>query len=326
LKRRTEWEENKIFTFQEYRNAWGNADKVDPEIPLNLDIELMCSCNLRCPFCFIVDPDFRQTIRHKKINDLSFSRSMDTEFSKSLIDEAANLSIPAIKLNWRGESTLHKDFNKIARYAASKKSFHETILNTNLNCETSKLDGIMELSRVAVSLDSFKPETYADMRVGGDHEKVLYNISELIKMKHKGLYIRRVITKRNFGENFTEDAHHLFGKNGHFKVSEHYCFDRNKAESHATTKASCRRYCGYPSQRLVVASNGIVVPCCIDTKEEMAMQNLRTNSISSIWNSSKLKNLRSGLRANPPIFQSEICKNCESWMAFDSPEREAVKK
>ncbi len=335
-------------TYQDYRNAWAAAYTSDPEIPLNIDIELASTCNLACPFCFWGESDFNTQMMGPAADGRTKKRLMPTELALKIIDEAAALGVPALKFNWRGESTMHPDYSKILRYAADKtefylfpdqhaidmvetfsssgyhqKAFFDLLVNTNANCKDHAIDGLMAATKVMVSLDSCVPETYAKMRVGGTLPRAFDVIRELLRRQHPNLWIRRVITKENAHERFAEDVHAIFGGTG-YKVSEHHCVDRSTDSSHQTNNPDRyeRTYCGYPSQRLMVASDGTVFPCCVDYNAEMPMGNVQKESLLEIWNGETFKTLRADLRAG--VFRSAACKSCTSWMSYKAPQREQV--
>lgn len=313
--------------YQDYRKAWDNSELTDPDVPLNIDLELASTCNLRCPFCFIPDPSYEKFISQKGKDGLPLRRVMPKEMAFKIIDECAKIGVPALKFNWRGESTLHPDYSEIVRYAKFYGHFYELLANTNANCPHKSIEGLMCMTKCMVSLDSMIPDTYAKMRVGGNLEKAKETINELILSGHKNVWVRRVLTKENINEPFVEQVKEKWGDKVH--VSEHYCFDRN---AKLNLEVGCehdeglpRKYCQYPSQRLVISSAGYVYPCCIDLHETMPLGNIKKQTIMSIWNGDAIKNLRRTLRSNQKEFMTPACANCESWMAYDMPQRSFVK-
>lgn len=315
-------------TREAYRAAWDLADKVDAVVPLNVDIELASVCNLECPFCFISDKTYDAMIKQDAGDGKQRRRLMPTELALRIIDQCADIGVPAIKMNWRGESTLHHDYAPIIRYAASKSAFFDILVNTNANCNEWAIDGLMAATKVMVSLDSMVPETYRIMRRGGSLTKAKDVIHELIKRGHPNVWVRRVLTRENKHEPFFQAVREAFGDKVH--VSEHYCFDRN-AEAHHETVVGCdhdegmaRRYCGYPSQRLVVTSSGLVVPCCIALDESLIVGDLKSQSLLDVWRGPALRDLRTLLRSNNLVGAPSACRGCQSWMAYDRPERKFV--
>jgi radical SAM protein with 4Fe4S-binding SPASM domain len=307
---------------------------------MNLDLELASLCNLKCPFCFWGEGKFNAQMFGKK-------KLMPTEMALRLIDDAAALGIPALKFNWRGESTIHPDFSVILKHARSwkrpirfdhkcdldcvregdqhfaKPAFHDLLVNTNANCKDHAIDGLMAATKVMVSLDSVVPEIYKVMRVGGDLSRAIEIVRELIRRGHPNLWIRRVIANENRDEPFKMQVDELFGGKG-YRVADHFCFSRNGdscrvGETPWTTE---RVYCGYPSQRIMVASDGTAYPCCVDFNGDMPMGNVRDRDLLSLWNGPELGRLRRELRGN--TLTSETCRKCTSWMAYKDPRREYV--
>jgi len=325
-------------SYQDYRKAWSDAYRIDPPIPLNIDIELASICNLTCPFCFISDGSFDDMIKKPSKDGKSRRRLMPEEMALRIINEAAEIGVPALKFNWRGESTLHPNYSEIMQRAKEwvdcnydngvhkcDSPFKELLVNTNANCSFKDIDGLMAATKVMVSLDSLNENTYQIMRRGGSLEKAKSIINELIRRKHPNLWIRRVITEDNKNEDFIGQVKATWGDSVH--ASEHYCFDRNKASNHEIVGCDHdyeneRTYCGYPSQRITITSAGLVYPCCLDLCETMPVGDINKQSIMDIWNGKELKQLREELRNN--TFKSETCKSCHSWMSYKRPERNFV--
>ena len=333
-------------SFAGYRMAWDNASTKDPPIPLNLDIELASACNAKCTFCLYGDQDWRKDMEQKDWDGLAKKRFMPTDMAKNLIDEAVKLGIPAIKTNFRGESTIHKDYSEIMHYAQTRRvefkgefpdgskytayepAFFEILVNTNANCSMQAIDGLMCATKVMVSLDSMDPNIYPKIRVGLSLEKAVATIDELVNRCHGNLWVRRVVCKENKDEPFVESVKKRWPKG--VKVSEHSAFDRNHyqnqeiaGEDHTKWE---RTFCEYPSQRIVVTASGRYSPCCISWEDEFYQTGLPGKypelSLKEYWESEWRKNLSNELRQN--IFKNEKCKKCTTYRAFKRPERDFV--
>ena len=99
------WEDE----YKKYRKNWvelAQTQKVS-EYPQLVDLELSSVCNLKCPMCYTISPEFRE-----KVN----TKLMDFELFKKVIDEIGG-KVPALRLSLRGEATLHKQFNECIAYA-----------------------------------------------------------------------------------------------------------------------------------------------------------------------------------------------------------------
>lgn len=317
-----------FMTRKEYRDAWDRAYKEDTPIPLNVDIELASICNLACPFCFWGEADFNKEMSQKAADGKMKKRFMPFDIAQAIIVEAGMLGVPALKFNWRGESTMHPGYSELLKMARELRDakigrgvFFDLLVNTNANCKDEAIPGLMAATKVMVSLDSMVPETYKKMRVNGNLERAKEVIRELLRRGHPNVWVRRVITKDNAHEKFARDVRNLFGAYVH--VSEHACFDRNADEHHQLNDPKFERtYCGYPSQRIMIASDGTAFPCCVDYDGTMPMGKFPDQSIAEIWRGQPFQFLRDQLRAN--ITVSKTCANCTSWMAYKAPERDQV--
>ena len=142
--------------------------------PLSIDIETAAICDLACPFCFreyIATPD-------KTIADSLFY---------SLVDQAAELNVPSIKLNWRGEPLMNPKLPEYIDYA-KKSGVLDTIINTNathLNGKKSRQLIESGLDFMIYSFDGGTQQTYEKMRPGRFKENTFEAVYENIKQFHR---------------------------------------------------------------------------------------------------------------------------------------------
>ena len=142
-------------------------------MPVRIWVEPTSYCNLKCIMCPNKDLPKEQ------------KGFMEWTLYKKIIDEAAQ-SIFDIHLLHRGESLLHPDFFKMARYAHEKGltvKFHTngTLLNEEKSYQLIK-SGIDQFS---FSFDGYKKETYEKIRVGADFDKTVQNIIQFLEIKKK---------------------------------------------------------------------------------------------------------------------------------------------
>lgn len=330
-------------TSQSYREAWAKAYTHDPEVPLNVDIELASTCNARCTFCLYGDNDWFKSMQEKDWDGGNKKRLMPRELAFKIIDQCADIGVPALKFNFRGESLIHPDYGDIVEYAASQKKFigsfgylgyqwecvfKDLLANTNGNIpdrvRESGLRGLMACTKVMISLDSMDPDIYPKVRVGLSLEDAKQTIDDLVALGHPNLWIRRVACKSNKDEDFVGAVKARWPKG--VQVSEHAAFDRNHLskeevveEDHSTWE---RTYCGYPSQRIVIEASGRYSACCIAWEGELSGGAFPQMSLMDYWNSAWRKKLAFELRNNR--FTSPKCSACTSYMSYKRPERDFV--
>ena len=214
-------------SFKDYRQKWNEQPKkiINEKIPnsnfknqklnpLCVDIEVASICDLACPFCF-------------REHEVTPDKIIDEKFCYSLIDQAAELNIPSIKFNWRGEPLLHPKLPKFINYA-KKKGILETLINTNAtNLNEKKSKELIEagLDSIIYSFDGGSKKTYEKMRPGrfkkNKFDDVYNNIKNFKKIKEQMktpfpyTKIQMILTKEtmneidnffNLFENYVDDV------------------------------------------------------------------------------------------------------------------------
>jgi MoaA/NifB/PqqE/SkfB family radical SAM enzyme len=286
-----------------YRDSWRSLPRRSVELkligddfraakipPLCVDIEVAAVCDLACPFCyrqFIATPD-------KVICD---------ELAFKLIDEAAELGVPSIKFNWRGEPLLYPRLAELIAHA-KKKGILETIINTNATCLTDEIAyGLIEagLDLVIYSFDGGTKQSYEKMRPGrfkdNNFEDVYSHIKRFSEIRKEigsvfpRTKIQMILTDETFNEQ--ESFYSLFD---HYvddvsvkqyterggKLSELDADTQHKLKNALIERdlsqdtpffrdkdgqifiAVGRLPCEQPYQRLLVTYDGRVGMCCYD--------------------------------------------------------------
>ena len=164
--------------FKWYRESWrgqpnrmfdehkfGAAFEAEDLPPLSVDLETASLCDLACPFCYrqwIATPD----------------KIMDKDTAFRLIDEAAEMGVPSIKFNWRGEPLMNPRIADIVGHA-KKRGILDTIINTN----ATHLDDTMArrlidagLDHVIYSFDGGSEDSYDKMRPGRFGENTFQDV------------------------------------------------------------------------------------------------------------------------------------------------------
>ena len=159
------------------------------------------------------------------------------------------------------------------------------------------------------------------MRKGGNLQNVIHTVGILLDRGHENIWVRRVITSENKSEQFILNCRDLWGTK--VKIAEHYCFERGCEINPKVTRKMQRKYCGYPSQRLIVGIEGEVYPCCVDYEQSMPLGKVGRQTLAQLWVSKPLEALRKNLKLNN-IPKGKQCADCTSFMAYDTSERDYV--
>ena len=123
--------------------------------PLCIDVESAAVCDLACPFCFrqwIATPD----------------KIIDFELFRRIVDQCAELGVPSMKLNWRGEPLLHPQLPEMVDLA-KRAGILEVLINTNATTlDAAKSRALIDagLDMMIYSFDGGSKDTYERMRPG----------------------------------------------------------------------------------------------------------------------------------------------------------------
>jgi MoaA/NifB/PqqE/SkfB family radical SAM enzyme len=141
--------------------------------PQSIDVETAALCDLACPHCFrqyIVTPD----------------KLITEELFRKVIDQAVELGIPSLKLNWRGEPLMQPLLPRFIEYA-KRKGMLETVINTNaVTLDAAKARALVEagLDMMIYSFDGGTAATYEKMRVGRFKENLFEDVFDNIARFH----------------------------------------------------------------------------------------------------------------------------------------------
>ena len=299
--------------YWEYRNKWQdypNNNIVD--IPLNIDIELTNACNLKCVMC------------PRTVLGLEKTGFMSEYLYRKIIDDASQLGVPAIKLLWRGESTLHPEIVSFIKYAKGK-GIIDVLLNTNatlLDAELSKQIIDAGIDKVFFSFDSPFREKYESIRIGADFDTVLDNIKSFMNIREKSNHNKPItrIGMVRMKQNFTEtDAFiKLFSDIVDcVAYTDAFYLENKKNDSVLDDERFNNFTCPMPWQRLVVSWEGKCYPCCRDEKETYQVGNLVTQTIKEIWKSEKLSRLREA-HLSHTWKKLKLCVDCQKSLFIEN--------
>ena len=276
-----------------YRKNYDLASNLEIlDYPIQLDFELNASCNLKCPMC----PISAESPKGK-----GKKTWFDFDFFKEIIDYSTKKGTRAIKLNYINEPLIRNDLIKFIEYAKSK-GIIDVYFSTNgilLNESISKKLINSGLTRIQISIDAFKKETYDKVRPGGDLKKIVENVNNFIALKNelnaKIPLIRVNFVKTELNEfeledfiNFWKDKVDMIGVQEFIKPT--------KVTSSIKSKKTIKRKdfkCSFPFKQLVINNEKQVLPCCTFWGEEMPIRKItKAEDLLQAWNDPRMKNLR----------------------------------
>ncbi len=170
--------------------AWGRAAfKIGPvrriasllpwhrliPFPPHLSVELTNRCNLKCRMCVRY---------HAKTRDLG---TMEFDLFRRIMDDAAHSPACDVLLTGFGEPLLHPRFDQCLEYAASRGIDTMRIITSATLLTADRTEAILAtgVKSVHFSIDGDSSETYNNIRVGGDFDRTIENVTHFLAERSK---------------------------------------------------------------------------------------------------------------------------------------------
>jgi radical SAM protein with 4Fe4S-binding SPASM domain len=243
---------------------------------------------------------------------------MDFELFKKIIDECDN-RVDFIYLHFFGEPLLHPRIIDFIDYSAGKGmtvalSTNATVLNEKLSRDLlhSNLDLII------ISIDSLNPEIYKKIRDCGSLENTIKNIDAFLELHKKlestlniSLQMIEMSLNKEDRQNFVSHWSLRDGLNCTVKPLYNYADQVQNIRNlgHFPENNSERQVCVEPWRGFVIGWDGVVVPCCNDFNYKSKLGDIRVNTLTEIWNSEKMQEMRKCQR-NGLQKLNDLCKGC----------------
>lgn len=276
------------------------------DFPELVVVESTSICNFRCPHC--PSPNLQRN-----------SGFIDLQLFKKIVDEIA-AARPETQLwfAFMGEATLWKSLFPLINYAKGK-GLKDTRLNTN----GSKLDAKMitaihqsGLDKIIISIDGHSPETFNQIRVGGDYVQVKENALRLLETAQREqwtnpeIWVQMIIMDRNEHE---EEAFKKFWieKGAIVKVRPRMKWgDATEAPNLDRIQIDRDFPCPWLMRQMVITKDGEFAMCGADYEGKHAAGNVKNMTLKEAWNG-ELRLRREQHMKND--FSFPLCVNCSDW-------------
>ncbi|MCC7303020.1 MAG: SPASM domain-containing protein [Bacteroidia bacterium] len=307
------WEEE----YADYRRKWSEypASLYVSDYPLLLDLELASVCNLRCPMCYTITPEFR-----KKVN----AKLMDWELYTKLIDETAG-KISALRLSLRGESFLHKRFIDCIKYAKDKGIKEVSSLTSGNKFSPEFTPGVIDagIDWITVSVDGVG-DTYNRIRKPITFNEILESLKFIKKYKEERGLKKPVIKVQGIWPAIRENPQLYYDTFAPYSdlIAFNPLIDFLHREENPPyiNNFTCPQH----YQRLVVGADGLVMMCSNDEENTEVIGDANKHTIYEIWHGEKLSRMRSLHAKNEGFKEIPVCKKCYLPRVIDETETAKV--
>ncbi len=185
--------------YEAYRREWDRrGEELDgADYPVHVDLESVAVCDLRCGSSEEDPQGFCQIWTHEHIRKLGFDEHtykrgyMDPKLYTALLRQCAEMGVSSIKLNYRGEPSLHPEIVSFVHQAA-ELGFPDIMINTNGNggarTRPELFADLVEagITDLMFSVDAADEVSYDKQRVGGDWKILLHSVRSAVEARARG--------------------------------------------------------------------------------------------------------------------------------------------
>lgn len=291
-------------TSQEMQNARRYRRQLDfdagpgglaAQLPISANIELTNDCQLDCTMC-------PRTADPRPPRYLSF-----TDYDR-ILDRLRDAGIIIVSLQYLGEPTLHPEFIRCVTRA--KEKIELVGFSTNgllLIGDLAAAVLALPVDRISVSLDGSDADGYHRVRKGSDLATVEQNLREFKAARDRnGAELPLVVVRTMLipGEVPRLDTLRQWAALADV-LELRYCLPAGPA----LTEIEPDRFpCSLAFRHLTVMVDGQARICCASFSDDLAVGNLRDQSVAELWNGDAAWRLRKSLL--DPARLPGICRRC----------------
>ncbi len=273
--------------------------------PYKMVIDTSNVCNLSCPHCYTGIKKYGRGLGFMGFDDF-----------KIIFDKIYKHVFVLALFNW-SEPFLNKNIFDIIKYCKVKKV--GTVISSNFNViNEGMFEKIIDsgLDHLIVSIDGTTQDSYSKYRVGGNIEKVLHNVRELVntrrKKRVKHPYIQWQFIVNKYNEHEINNAKIIAKKLGVDSITFHSRFglitgifeydekearkwlsDKKEFAVHKKKFPVYKTACHWLWKAFVVNYDGSVAPCCGVIGSDTDFDNIINKDFFDVWNNEKFRAARS---------------------------------
>ncbi len=263
-------------------------------------VEITNVCNLNCSFCSKVEKP---------------KKSISIQEFEHILNEVKDYT-DNIYLHVKGEPLLHKNIIEFLTLAEK--------YNINVNLTTNGVLFPLKVKELAKckALKKINFSLHSENNIENYEEKIFESVKEL---SEETTIIYRLWTLKDgkFDEKSTKTVEKLIKhynlspeivdkikSENNIKISSTIYVDKdNEFEWPDETKDENNDgFCMALKTQIAILADGTVVPCCLDCNGKIPLGNIYNESLKTIIDSERFKNLKKSFQDRKPI--AKLCQNC----------------
>ena len=270
--------------------------------PNHVDIETSSACDMRCPMCYTVTPEFKNLVK---------PRLMDFDLFKKIVDECAANGVYSIRVSLRGEPFLHPRIVDMVRYAKEKGIKEVASLTNALKLTPERFEELVDLGMdwLTISFDGMG-ETYDRIRKPAKFEEAVAKIREFQRIKQRKKSVKPVLKIQSVWTYIKDDPEAFYDLFSPIvdEVASNPEIDYGIRPEDVQYQEDFT--CPTLWQRLVIGADGRVLMCINDEYTKHSLGDVNHQMIGEIWSGEELRRVREIHLQNRGYKELDPCKTC----------------
>ena len=302
---------------------YGFGGRLAAEFPSQIIMDITEVCNLACVHCS--HPTFAKSEHYA-------GRHLDPTLNEKMIEEVRQHGpgrTQYIRYTSNGEPLVHPNGYELIQAAVDHSGVFVTLTTNGKIMNEKRTQRLLEsgVHLIDISIDAFKPETYAKIRVKGNLDVTRENVLRLIR------WVRESKAKTKVVVSFVEQPENTaevsdFERYWKDQGAEYVVIRRLHSCSGAVIKVAdisranqnlnSRRPCLYPWERVTINARGDLSFCPSDWVHGSYVADYRNTSIHAEWQGKFYRRLRDA-HLNNYYGNHAFCGQCPDWAATRWP-------
>lgn len=297
--------------------------RLKADFPSQIIMDITEVCNLACTHC--PHPDFAKSEHYG-------GRHLDPALNEKMIEEVRKHGqgkTQYIRYTSNGEPLVHPNGYEMIQSAVDHSGVYVTMTTNGKIMNEKRTQKLLDsgVHMIDISIDAFKPETYAKIRVKGNLDVTRGNVLRLLE------WVRESKSKTKVVVSFVEQPQNTdevqdFESYWKDAGANYVVIRRLHSHSGAVIKLAdvnrkkqqteARRPCLYPWERVSINARGDLAFCPTDWVHGSFVADYRNTTIHDEWQGEFYQALRKAHLSNN-YSNHGFCGNCPDWASTRWP-------
>lgn len=303
--------------------SYGFGGRLTAAFPSHVIMDITEVCNLACVHC--PHPAFSRSEHYS-------GRHLDPDLNDKMVEEVRQFGAghtQYIRYTSNGEPLAHPHAYSMIESAVRGSGVFVTLTTNGKIMNEKRTQRLLEagVHMIDISIDAFRPETYARIRVNGNLEVTRANVLRLLRwVRESGNRTKVVVSFVEQPQN--KDESQAFERYWKDQGADYVVIRRLHSCSGAVVPLAdlrrrananaSRRPCLYPWERIVVNARGELAFCPSDWVHGSVVADYRGTTIRDQWQGRFYRELREAhLRGD--FARHSFCGQCPDWAATRWP-------